>query len=124
VRLGKLLGRGPEAATVHVEPFGWEIRVEPGQTLLQAALALGLPWPSRCRVGSCTTCRCRLLEGEVRALTDSSYVLTTEQLAERTILACQSQPRGVVRVHLERTKATLGRNAEASGDADAAVPAA
>jgi ferredoxin len=124
VRLGELLGRRPEAATVHVEPFGWEFRVEPGQTLLQAALAHGLPWPSRCRVGSCTTCRCRLLEGQVRALTDSSYVLTRQQLAERVILACQSQPRGVVRVHLERTKTTLGAHADTSGEADEAVPAA
>ena len=124
MRLGELFRRAPENATVHVEPFGWEFKVEPGQTLLQAALAQGLPWPSRCRVGSCTTCRCRLLEGQVRALTDSSYVLTKQQLAERVILACQSQPRGVVRVHLERTKATLPANADASGDADAAVPAA
>jgi ferredoxin len=64
------------------------------------------------------------LEGQVRALTDSSYVLTREQLAERTILACQSQPRGIVRVQLDRTKATLRAHAEASGDADATVPAA
>ncbi|HXW10629.1 MAG TPA: 2Fe-2S iron-sulfur cluster binding domain-containing protein [Steroidobacteraceae bacterium] len=124
MRLGELLRRRPEAATVHVEPFGWEFRVEPGQTLLQAALAHGLPWPSRCRVGSCTTCRCRLLEGQVRALTDSSYVLTKQQLAERVILACQSQPRGIVRVHLERTKATLRADADDSGTPDAAVPAA
>jgi ferredoxin len=124
VRLGELFGRTPAAATVHVEPFGWEFRVEPGQTLLQAALAQGLPWPSRCRVGSCTTCRCRLLEGQVRALTDASYVLTKQQLAERVILACQSQPRGHVRVHLERAKATLPSNADAPGDPDAAVPAA
>ena len=124
MKLGELLRRRPEAATVQVEPFGWAFRVEPGQTLLQAALAHGLPWPSRCRVGSCTTCRCRLLEGEVRALTDSSYVLTRQQLAERVILACKSQPRGVVRVHLERTKTTLGAHAETSGGADDAVPAA
>lgn len=122
--LRALFRRGPEAATVYVEPFGWEFPVEAGQTLLQAALAQGLPWPSRCRVGSCTTCRCRLLEGQVRALTDSSYVLTKQQLAERVILACQSQPRGDVRVHLERTKATLAGDAGTSGDPDAAVPAA
>jgi hypothetical protein len=40
------------------------------------------------------------------------------------ILACQSQPRGVVRVHLERTKTTLGAHADTSGEADEAVPAA
>jgi ferredoxin len=98
----------PEPARVRVEPFGWEISVAPGQTILQAALAQGLPWPSRCRVGSCTTCRCRLLEGEVRSLTDTSYVLSREQLDQRYVLACQSQPQGVVRVHLDRIKATLG----------------
>lgn len=110
--LGKLFGRresGP--ASVRVEPFGWEFDVAPGQTILQAALARGLPWPSRCRVGSCTTCRCRLLEGEIKALTDTSYVLSREQLDQRIILACQSQPRGAVRVHLERAKTTLRSDA-------------
>lgn len=101
--LSSLLRRrsaGP--VTVEVEPFGWRFTVEPGQTLLQAALAQGLPWPNRCRVGSCATCRCRLLEGEVRSLTDPGYVLTQEQLGSRTVLACQSQPRSNLRVHLER----------------------
>ena len=112
----KLGRRRPEVTTVTVEPFGWTFVVEPGQTLLQAALAQGLPWPSRCRVGSCTTCRCRLLEGHVKALTDTSYVLTREQLEARTILACQSQPRGPVRVHLERTKATLPASVAAQAD--------
>ncbi|HET9693237.1 MAG TPA: 2Fe-2S iron-sulfur cluster binding domain-containing protein [Steroidobacteraceae bacterium] len=123
--LGKLFGRREsQAATVHVEPFGWEFAVEPGQTILQAALARGLPWPSRCRVGSCTTCRCRLLDGEVRALTDTSYVLSKEQLAERVILACQSQPRGPIRVHLERAKATLRRDADDTAATGRSVPTA
>lgn len=109
--LGRLFGRRePQHSAVVVEPFGWEFDVEPGQTILQAALAKGLPWPSRCRVGSCTTCRCRLLEGDVKALTDTSYVLSSEQLQQRYILACQSQPRGRVRVHLDRAKATLPKD--------------
>lgn len=109
------LKRRPEGpVTVSVEPFGWTFTVEPGQTLLQAALAQGLPWPSRCRVGSCTTCRCRLLEGEVKQLTDTTYVLSKEQLANRTILACQSQPKGPLRVHLEKARARLP--ADAAGE--------
>lgn len=109
--------RSAAPPTVAVEPFGWAFTVEPGQTILQAALAQGLPWPSRCRVGSCATCRCRLLEGEVRELTDSSYVLTREQLDQRYVLACQSQPRGPVRVHLERARATLPRDAAGQSSA-------
>ena len=111
--------RVPEPARVTVEPFGWEFTVEPGQTILQAALAQGLPWPSRCRVGSCTTCRCRLLDGDVRSLTDTSYVLSREQLEQRTVLACQSQPKGPVRVHLDRIKATLA----ADGNGQPVTPA-
>jgi ferredoxin len=106
--------RPPVAASVAVDPWGWEIAVEPGQTILQAALAQDLPWPSRCRVGSCTTCRCRLLEGEVRELTDTSYVLSRRQLDERYILACQSQPLGPVRVQLDRVRTTLTDNAAGS----------
>jgi ferredoxin len=118
--LGKLLGRRePQATRVEVEPFGWSFAVAPGQTILQAALAQGLPWPSRCRVGSCTTCRCRLLAGEVKSLTDIAYVLTPQQLEQRTILACQAQPRGDVRVHLEKAKATL--RADAAGNDSAAA---
>lgn len=118
--LGKWLGRRePEQATVRVEPFGWSFEVPQGQTILQAALAQGLPWPSRCRVGSCTTCRCRLLDGDVRSLTDIAYVLTPQQLEQRTILACQAQPRGDVRVHLEKAKATLRPDAAAAPAHDA-----
>jgi ferredoxin len=105
--------REPVPARVTVEPFGWDFEVAPGQTILQAALAQGLPWPSRCRVGSCTTCRCRLLEGDVRSLTDTAYVLSREQIEQRVVLACQSQPQGPVRVHLERTKATLPKDGDA-----------
>lgn len=106
--------RQPGPALVTVDPIGWEFAAEPGQTLLQAALAQGLPWPSRCRVGSCTTCRCRLIEGEVRELTDTSYVLSRRQLDERYILACQTQPLGPVRVQLDRVRSTLADNAEGS----------
>ena len=103
--------RAPLPASVIVDPLGWEFAIQPGQTILQAALAQGLPWPSRCRVGSCTTCRCRLLEGEVRELTDTSYVLSRRQLDERYVLACQSQPLGRVRVQLDRLRSTLANDA-------------
>jgi ferredoxin len=110
--------RQPEPASVAVEPLGWQFTAEPGQTILQAALAQGLAWPWRCRVGSCTTCRCRLLEGEVRALTDTSYVLSRRQLDERYVLACQSQPLGRIRVQLDRARSTL----PVDGNGTASVP--
>jgi alkane 1-monooxygenase len=81
------------------------IGVESGETLLQAALRHGVPFPSSCRVGGCGTCRCRLVEGRVRELTETAYLLSAEELERGTILACQSVPLGDVTVELDRAPA-------------------
>jgi len=77
------------------------IEVGPRETLLQAALRHGVPFPSSCRVGGCGTCRCRLVDGRVRELTETAYLLTEEELERGTILACQSVPLGDVAVELD-----------------------
>jgi ferredoxin len=74
---------------------------------LQAALAQGLPWPSRCRVGSCTTCRCRLLEGDVRALTDTSYVLSREQLEQQLYSWGHEVESNAIEVHIHHLRRKL-----------------
>jgi ferredoxin len=46
---------------VRVEPAGVDIPVEPGQTIIAAALAAGHGWPTVCGgVGSCRTCFLRV----------------------------------------------------------------
>ncbi len=80
---------------------GRAIDVRPGETLLQAALRGGVEFPYSCRVGGCGTCRCKLLDGDVKELTETGYLLTEEELAQRTILACQSVPKGDVRIEVE-----------------------
>ena len=86
----------PTRATINQTP----IEVAPGQTLLQAALQAGIAFPHSCRVGGCASCKCRLLDGRVRELTDASYLLSDEEFAQRTILACQSVPAGDVQLKL------------------------
>lgn len=78
-----------------------EITVGPRETLLQAALREGLPFPNSCRVGGCGSCKCRLVEGEVDELTESGYLLSADELDRGTILACQSRPRSAVRIEVE-----------------------
>jgi len=90
---------------------GERIVVAPGETLLQAALRQGIDFPHRCRVGGCGTCRCRLAEGEVRALTDASYLLSAADIRKGTILACQSQPRTDVRIEVDLERWARGRTA-------------
>jgi len=52
-----------------------EAVVEPGQTLLDAGLAAGLPMPYSCTVGSCHECVAKLLRGRV-SRDDDGQVLT------------------------------------------------
>jgi NAD(P)H-flavin reductase/ferredoxin len=85
----------------HFERQDVTIEVAPDQTLLQAALDAGLPFPHNCRVGSCTTCKCRLLHGRVRSLTDTSYVLGADERDAGAILACQTRLLGDVRIEIE-----------------------
>jgi 3-phenylpropionate/trans-cinnamate dioxygenase ferredoxin reductase subunit len=78
---------------------GTAVTVRPKETLLHSALRSGIDFPHSCRVGSCTTCKCKLLQGKVKELTRASYVLTAEELAQGYILACQSIPQ--TDVHIE-----------------------
>ncbi|MCB9778963.1 MAG: fatty acid desaturase [Alphaproteobacteria bacterium] len=85
-----------------------EIVVQPGETLLQAALRQGIAFPNSCRVGGCGACKCRVKRGEVRELTETGYLLTAEELAARTVLACQSTPLSDVEIELDRPHAVPG----------------
>ena len=77
------------------------IDVKAGDNLLKAALELGLPWPHDCRVGSCSTCKCKLTKGKIKALTDFSYVLDQDQLKAGVILACQTRLKSDIEVVVE-----------------------
>lgn len=81
-------------------PVEVSLEVASDQRLLDAALEQGVAFPHSCRVGGCGTCRCRLLEGDVKEHTDTSYLLSADEIADGTILACQSTPRGDVVVEV------------------------
>ena len=97
-----------QAHSAMIDPSGSRITVAPSETLLQAALAAGISFPHNCRVGSCGTCKCRLVEGKVKELTDSSYVLSADELRQGYILACQAQPQTDIRVVADGVGKSLG----------------
>ena len=45
--------------TAKLVDYNQEFVVEPGDSLLTGALKAGLPWPKKCQVGSCGTCKCK-----------------------------------------------------------------
>ena len=80
---------------------GQRIEVRPQETVLQAALRSGINFPNSCRVGGCATCKCRLAEGQVKERTETAYLLSSEELEQGFILACQSVPKTDVRIEVD-----------------------
>ncbi|PWR20974.1 2Fe-2S iron-sulfur cluster-binding protein [Zavarzinia compransoris] len=104
--LKKLFGRGePRVATIN--PLGVQITVDGSQTLLEAALAQGIAFPHSCTVGTCGSCKCRLTEGRVSAITDFGYTLSRQELEAGYILACQAQVKGAITIEIENPGADL-----------------
>lgn len=63
-------------ATVELKYKGkaFSLPVEPGQTLLEGALAAGIELPYSCRSGSCTTCTAQLTGGRVEMYTHNTRI--------------------------------------------------
>ncbi len=77
---------------VTIEPTGELIEVEEGQTILQAALRQGVWLPFACGHGTCATCKCQVLEGEVDLGAASSFALMDMERDEGKVLACCAIP--------------------------------
>ncbi|GHC38292.1 phenylacetic acid degradation protein [Alcaligenes pakistanensis] len=59
-------------------------------SILDAALEQGLELPYSCKGGVCSTCRCKVVEGEVDM--DANFALEDYEVARGFVLSCQSFP--------------------------------
>lgn len=69
--------------------FDFDLAYE-GESILDAALARGADLPYACKGGVCTTCKARLLEGEISM--DVNWGLEPDEVAKGFVLTCQSHP--------------------------------
>lgn len=61
-----------------------------GQTILDAAIAAQMDAPYACKAGVCSTCRCKVLEGEVEMAVN--HALEDYEVRAGYVLSCQATP--------------------------------
>ena len=79
---------------------------EENTSLLQAALDSGITLEYSCLNARCSSCRVKILEGEVENLQDEQ-VLTTEEKAAGYVLSCNVVPRSEIVLDVEDLAVTL-----------------
>lgn len=60
------------------------------QSVLDAGNAHGMDLPYSCKAGVCSTCKCKVIEGEVEM--DANFALEDYEVAAGYVLSCQSFP--------------------------------
>jgi ring-1,2-phenylacetyl-CoA epoxidase subunit PaaE len=77
-------------ATVTLDGAARSFTMDKDQSLLDAALENALDAPYACKAGVCSTCKCKVLEGEVEML--ANHALEDYEVARGYVLSCQSYP--------------------------------
>ena len=67
------------------------VAAEEGQTILDALLRAGEAFSYSCQAGSCGSCKCELVDGDVLPLESSEHALSDEERTRGLILACRTQ---------------------------------
>ncbi|GAB5464779.1 MAG: phenylacetate-CoA oxygenase/reductase subunit PaaK [Candidatus Kapaibacteriales bacterium] len=76
--------------TVRVYGDEHRIKVESSETVLMAAIQQSLDPPYSCQIGACSTCRARLVSGQV--MMEDHDALTEDEIEEGYVLTCTAHP--------------------------------
>lgn len=95
LRTGKDMPKAPGGGTCELtivqDGITRSIIIEKNQdSLVDSALAQGIDLPYSCKGGVCSTCRCKVVEGEVDM--DANFALEDYEVESGFILSCQSYP--------------------------------
>ena len=86
---GSATGKGREAV-ITLDGTTRTVTMEPGQSLLDAALDADLDAPYACKAGVCSTCRAKVLEGEAEMAVN--HALEDYEVRAGYVLSCQCIP--------------------------------
>ena len=77
---------------VRVLNGGVSFKVKAGDSILDAALAQGIPLPHQCRGASCGECKSRVVSGRVDHGWSLGLAISSEEMARGLCLPCQAKP--------------------------------
>lgn len=77
-------------ASITLDGATQTIEMPKDSTILDAALSNAMDAPYACKAGVCSTCRCKVLEGEVEMVTN--HALEDYEVEKGYVLSCQSFP--------------------------------
>ena len=83
-------GANQATAAITLDGATQTIRMPKDESLLDAALSNNMDAPYACKAGVCSTCRCRVLEGEVDMV--ANHALEDYEVEKGYVLSCQSYP--------------------------------
>jgi propane monooxygenase reductase subunit len=75
---------------VRFEPVGIEMEVEEGETVLDAAFRQGISVMHGCKEGQCSSCKSKLLDGDIELLKYSTFALPDYERESGHILLCRT----------------------------------
>lgn len=93
-----------------IQPLGQTIEIEEGQTILDAALRMGIYLPHACGHGLCATCKVQVNDGEIDHGRASSFALMDYERDEGLALACCAMAEGDLEIEVEMEEDEDARN--------------
>jgi propane monooxygenase reductase subunit len=75
---------------VRFEPVGIEMEVEEGETVLDAAFRQGISVMHGCKEGQCSSCKSKLIDGDIELLKYSTFALPDYERDTGHILLCKT----------------------------------
>jgi CDP-4-dehydro-6-deoxyglucose reductase len=88
------------AYRVTVQPAGNSFLVQDNETILDAALRCGYFFPHNCRMGVCTACKGKVLEGEIE-YENEILGLGEEEQQSGCALFCSAKPKGDIVIYVK-----------------------
>ena len=97
-----------ETYEITLEPSGKVITVKEGQTLLDAAIRNGVQVAYGCRHGSCSACKCQVLDGDFEIMDRvSEYSLMSFEREEGFTLMCSTLAESDLVIEIEEEESDL-----------------